>query len=159
MRNPDDRQYFGPEGKFEIPERLRDFKSPYIMSSEEIQDLNQKRPLPFVKHTIALATARTEADPFVIEMPGRGFVAFGFVTSTEATYKTVASNVLINVRVNQNLPECEWPAKHNRGFRGDFEKLYLSWPAQVTGEDVAVSVDFIVFKYDGQPYSSGESAT
>lgn len=157
-RNDDDKKYWD-DSRFNVPERLREFASRYDMPSQNIQDLNQRRVIPFTKYIIDLSAAKTAADPFVIQTPGRGFVCYGFIASTLDTYKTVSSNIIVNVRVGQNLPECEWSAKHNRGFRGDFDKLYLYWPQQVGTMDAAVSAEFYVFKFDGQPYMGGESAT
>ena len=145
-------QEYNESERFETPERLREYVSPYDMPSQAIQDMVARRPKPFITQAINLATARSANDPLIIKSPGRGFVCFFFTTGN--ALEPVVTGGHVDVRVNEDIPECNWPAKHNRGFRGDFTELYLSWPAQSN-----VSVNFIVLKFDDVPWYSGEYAT
>ena len=151
------RKYWGPENqgvRHQTPERLREFESRYDMSSENIQDLVQRNPRPFMKYVLNLAVARAVTDPLILTIPGRGFVLYGFTTATIDTTQALAANVRVNVGVGSPNDEQVWVAKHNRGFRGDFEKLYLWWPAQENN-----SANFYVFNFDGHPFQCGEAAT
>lgn len=154
MSQNDDEMQYNEGSRFNIPDRLRQYQSRYDMPSELIQDIQQRAVRPFTKYVLDLATAQAVTDPWVLSVPGRGFVIFGYTAATELTTKTLAASALVNVGVENPSTQTTWTAKHNRGFRGDFTKLFLSWPAQ-TGN----KCEFYVFHYDEQTYSTGEAAT
>lgn len=142
------------DSRFDIPERLREFKSRYDFTSQELQDLAQRKVKCFRKLVLDLSVAQNVTDPSLITGAGRAFVIFGYTAASEATTKTVAPSVLVNVGVNENNAENQWTAKHNRGFRGDFERLFLSWPAQSGNK-----AELYIFTFDEQPWQCGEAAT
>ncbi len=143
MNRSDDKEYWAQ--RFSVPQRLREFKSRYDMPSEEIQDLVGRRPKPFTKYEIDLTTARAATDAFVIASVGRAFQV-GFYTTTD-TAKVPLTSQLVEIRVNENLSELEFDGRHGTGYRGDFEKLYLSWAAQS-----GVTLQLIVFHFDETPW-------
>jgi hypothetical protein len=117
----------------------------YNFEGQEIQDLTQSNPMPIYVQTIDLSVAQTVASPLLVNIPGRGFNIYGFTTGTAT--KSQQTNVFVNVRLIDDKIENQFPAKHNRGYRGDFTKLYLNWPAQG-----ASSIDLIIFKFDDDPW-------
>ncbi len=144
MERSNDKQHWNDQ-RFEIPDRTGDFKSRYDMPSENIQDLVQRRPKAFTKYEISLTTARTESDPFVIASVGRAFQVVFFTTTDAARIPLV--NAYCKVRIGENLEECAFDGHNEWGYRGDFEKLYLSWAAQ-TG----VTLSLIVYHFDETPW-------
>ena len=144
--------------RFQGADNFGQFENRYDMSSPLIQDLAQRDIKPFHKITIDLSVARGIDDPYEIALPGRGFVLYGVTAETIATTKAVAAGALVNVNVNRRSnsgdTSGQWSAKHNRGYRGDFERLFLDWPAQSS-----TYAEFYIFRFDEVPYMSGEAAT
>lgn len=133
----------------EIPDRFFKWIDRYSYESAELQNLIQSnnKPLTVISLDLSLATSSK-----IINLAGRGFSLYGYVTG-DAT-KTVVKDFLVNVRLNQDVAQNEYPGKHQRGFRGDFFRLYLNWPAQVN-----VSVDLVIHNFDDRPYQGGIEAT
>ena len=144
--------------RFQGADNFSDFENRYDMSSPLIQDLAQRDIKPFHKFTLDLTVAQPITNPFEINLPGRGFVLFGVTSDTISGIKSVSSTALVNVNLNRRSNSSDisgqWTAKHNRGYRGDFERLFLDWPAQS-----GVNAEFYVFRFDEVPYMSGEAAT
>lgn len=130
------------------------FCSPYDFTTEEIQDLAQRKVPPFTHYILDLTTAKTETNPFIIEVPGRAFVGYGFVSDTPTNIGlrtralTAVAYVAIGLdQLQQNNEDRRWYALHNRGYRGDFKKLILTWPAQAN-----TNMDFYVMNFNDMPW-------
>lgn len=144
--------------RFEGADNFSEYVNRYDMSSPLIQDLAQRDIKPFTKLTLNLGTLRSIDDPLEIAQPGRGFVIYGMTTATATGLKTVSPTAIVNVNLNRRSnsgdTSGQWSAKHNRGYRGDFERLFLDWPAQD-----GISCELYIFRFDEVPYMSGEAAT
>ena len=149
--------------KYETPSRFQKYDGPYAIHSDELQDLKQLRQPPIYHEVLDLRTAQAVTSPKIINVPGRAVVIYGvtFATLFEPSLgqagggvETVVSTVVVDCRIEEDLPEASYMLKHNRGYRGLFTRLFLSWPAQ--SNNVA---HLYVLKYDGQPWQSGEAAT
>lgn len=116
---------FSPDARFQQDDQGSDFVSEYDFSSQEIGD-NVKRNLGEVYvQNFDLSVAQDA--PIEINTPGRGFVVYGFTTASAV--KTREQDILVNVNINTQEGK-PFPAKHDRGFVGTFQKLFLTWPAQ-----------------------------
>lgn len=133
-----------------IPSNFLKWIDRYNYESAELQNLIGNNNKPLSTHTLDLSIAQTM--PREINFPGRGFALYGYVTS-DAT-RTVVVDFLVNVRINKDLPETQYPGKHQRGYRGDFVKLFLYWPAQP-----GVTVDLVVHNFDDRPWQGGQEAS
>lgn len=135
---------------FQTPNTEKNYDSPYVMPSEEIQDLIQSNRDPVTVYRIDLSAA----GEMVIQKAGYHFCGFG---STSAAIKTIDTTAYVAVYINKNNVDPTanpFPAKHARGFSGPFGSLYLSWPAQS-----GVFMDFVVYHSKQAPWIDGESCT
>lgn len=138
--------------RFERPSEFLKWIGRYHWQSELAQSLVQTPPRTVHVQTIDLTTARDVGNPLILEVPGRGFVFYAYTASSPV--RAVVNDSFVHVRVNRDMITNFFPAKHNRGYRGDFSRLFLSWPAQS-----GVSVDFVVFQFDASPWQGGQEAT
>lgn len=115
----------------------------YNYEGQELQDLIQTAPVPIQVQTLDCTVAQTISLPMLY--PGRSFVIY-FYDSTSTT-KTVKPNGFVKVRINDDRAENEFPAKHNRGYRGDYYRLFLSWPAQAN-----TKADLVMHMFDDDPW-------
>lgn len=139
--------------RFFKPSEFLKWINRYHWQSEELQALSQSPPKAVYTQTIDLSSARLDSDPLIVRCPGRAFVAYGFTTATLNTTRTNATDIYLSARIGQNNPEFAFPVKHNRGFRGDFLELYLSWPAQ-SGK----SCDLVIHQFDDDPWEEDSSS-
>lgn len=148
----------------ETPSRFLKYIDRYNFESEMLQSLVQQNPDVIYSETFSLATAQTYGNPKFVNVAGRAVVIYGINTQSSAAYdpvantgvETIAAGAFVFCRFNQPDPNPlkGMPLKHNRGYRGDFNGLYLSWPAQAN-----TSARLLVLKFDEQPWQSGEAAT
>jgi len=132
--------------------------SEYDIDGREIQFLQQGNPDVIFTKDLDLSVAQTVGDPLIIPIVGRGVVIMGY--SLASKYNPTANtgtevaepSAFVSCRVNGNDPSKAYPLKHNRGFRGSFNQLFLSWPAQTN-----VGAKLIIFKADLMPYHNSES--
>lgn len=135
--------------RFQAPVQGKQFQSEYDIPSDLIADLIARDVQCVVVQTLNLATAGS----FVLTTPGRGFVPYFWATSSSNKQRVL--NGLVSVFIGTEAPtgfEDAFPAKHNRGFRGTFSKLYLSWNAQAN-----TSVDFIIHRSKRTPWMTDDS--
>lgn len=115
----------------------------YNFDGSELQDMIQTNPAPIQVQTLDCSVAQTE--PLLINFPARAFVIYFYDSTTNV--RTRKTNGFVKVRINQDRVENEFPAKHNRGFRGDYFRLYLTWPAQAN-----VKADLVMHLFDDDPW-------
>ena len=139
--------------RFFKPSEFLKWINRYHWQSEELQALAQSPPKAVYTQTIDLSAAQDAGNPLVVRCPGRAFVAYGFTTATLNTTRTNSTDIYLSCRIGQNKPEFAFPVKHNRGFRGDFLELYLSWPAQ-SGK----SCDLVIHQFDDDPWQQDSTA-
>lgn len=133
-----------------IPNGFLKWVDRYTYQGQELQDLIQTNPAPTMVFDLDLSVAQTT--PKEINVSGRGFALYGYTTSDGT--QTVAADIFVQVRINQDRAENEFPGKHQRGYRGDFFKLYLYWPAQA-----ASSAKLVIHKFDDRQWQGGQEAT
>lgn len=138
--------------RFERPSGFLKWINRYHWASELAQSLVQTPPRSLHVQTIDLSTARDVGNPLIIEVPGRGFVFYGYTGSSST--RAVNADTFVHVRINRDMITNFFPAKHQRGYRGDFSRLFLSWPAQS-----GISVDLVIFEFDARPWQGGQEAT
>lgn len=142
----------------DIPSNTWKYISRYDLMSEAIQFLQQNNPDVVTVFDLDLRTAQTFQAPMEINVPGRAFTIYGYSYSSK--YNTADNtgvevsepSAFVSVRINASDPSRALSVKHNRGFRGDFQKLFLSWPAQDN-----VGAKLVIFKYDSCAYNTNES--
>lgn len=134
--------------RFIKPNEGQQYESEYDISSPIIYDPIERGTQPLSVVTIDLSSAGSRQ----INVPGRAFVAYYFQTNTTNRARQLTG--LIQVAVNQtgqNDPSQIFPAKFNRGFRGSFTQLNLSWGAQAN-----TSVDFVVLRSKYTPWMTDD---
>ena len=161
--NQNDSYY--PRRRFETPITEKQYESPYDISSDELQDLVERRTSPFFKQTINLSTAQTT--PLEIPVAGQCVVIYGHDGSSTRTVNTTA---FVWIQFNQYDPnildggsstpnaQAGYPMKHARGFRGPFHKVFLTWPSQTSGGN-PVYIDLIILANKEIPWIDGETPT
>lgn len=139
--------------RFEKPTPGDQIRSEYDIDSAELADLISRNPRTISKRVISLATAGT----LLINEPGFGFVAYGFSTLDKSKYAEAYIQVGIGMDECLSDPSRVFPCKTGRGFRGEFSKLALSWPADPNAS--TNSLVFVVFKSRKYPWIGGLEAT
>lgn len=107
-------------------------------------DLNQRDIQPLRVVTLDLSVAGFKS----FNTPGRAFVPYFFVTGT--TNKVQAPGGLVTVYVNEensNNTNVALSCKHNRGYRGSYSRMYITWAAQP-----GVSVDLVFLRSKRTPW-------
>lgn len=133
-----------------VPSNFLKWIDRYNYEAAELQNLIQINNKPLTVLSFDLSTAQSISKE--INIPGRGFAVYGYTTG-DAT-KTIVQDILVNVRINKDLAETQYPAKHQRGYRGDFFKLFLQWPAQAS-----TSFDLVIHNFDDRQWQGGQEAT
>lgn len=129
--------------RFKTPDNFKPWGDRYDMPSELLQDLDQRKPVPYQRRSFPLDTAKSASDPLIIPVPGRSFQLLGFVTASAIK---ASVDILVNVRLNE--PSYEpLTMKHGRGYRGDFRQLILDWPAQPSN-----SFEIFIFYFNDVPF-------
>lgn len=139
------------------PNRYQKWISGYDFPGPEIQDLQQRTHGIIHSQILNLTAAQSPANPMVISVPGVAAVIYG--VNSANSYDVVNNTGLeqaepsafVGGRINADRPENFFPFKHNRGFVGSFNSLYLSWPAQNN-----TYARLVIFKYDARPWINGE---
>lgn len=134
------------------------FITEYDIEGEELQTLQGQNPDVIYTQVLDLTTAQPVTNPIEVAVSGRAAVIYGYASGS--AYNQVANtgvevtepSAFCIARINFNREQNSMHFKHNRGFRGSFNKLFLSWPAQAN-----VKALLVVFKADAQPWISGES--
>lgn len=160
---PERDEYQGRQ--FDKPKADLKYRPRYQQDGPELQYLAQNCPDVLYTELLDLTVAQNTGAPKVIEVPGRSVVIYGVnsTTPTNVADFSLAQNggndpvsaaAFVLARINNNTPNCSYGLKHNRGFRGDFLRLFLSWPVQAN-----TKARLYVFKFDAQPWVNGEAAT
>lgn len=131
----------------------------YDIEGADLQSLQQQNPDILFSQILDLSVARAITDPLNIQCPGRAAVIYGYSSLSQYDGTSAATGVEVSepaafvvCRVNFNRAENSFHMKHNRGFHGTFNGLWLAWPAQAN-----VKARLVIFKGDGYPWMSGES--
>lgn len=117
----------------------------YNYDGQEIQDLIQTAPVPLQVQTLDCTAAQSVS--LLMNYPARAFVIYFY--DSASPIKTIKPNGFVKVRINDDRIENEFPAKHNRGFRGDYYRLFLSWPAQAN-----TKADLVMHMFDDDPWET-----
>lgn len=157
---PGENAYHG--SRSETPNRFAKWWNRYRFAPEELQTLNQYNDSLYYSELLDLSVAQAITAPKEIVIAGRAIVIYGTSSAYDPMANTglevVASDIVVGCFFNDEpLPSASrqvFPLKHNRGFRGDFRKVRLTWPAQ-SGKFARL----YILKFDEQPWQSGESAT
>lgn len=142
----------------DIPSAGMKYVDRYQMPSEDLQNLQQQNPDVLYVQTLDLSVARPLTDPLEINTPGRAITLLGYSLSgvyapqTNVGTEPSEPGVFVSCRINFNREENAYPLKHNRGFRGNFTKLFLTWPAQAN-----MGAKIIIFRYDATPWVNNEA--
>lgn len=158
MKNGNESYY--PKERFQIPDKGKEYESPYDMSSAMLDDIIKRNQGPFDQFTLDLSTAGYQA----FSGPAWAIVAYGWETNSP-NVRTVNTTAFMKMFLEEDpgvsgtagVPAGNspfFPLKHARGWRGPFVKGFLYWTAQS-----GVSVDVILHKYKDLPWIDGESAT
>lgn len=131
----------------------------YDIEGADLQSLQQQNPDILYNLILDLSVARAITDPLVVQCPGRAAVIYGYSSATQYDGTAAATGVEVSepatfivCRVNSNRAENSFHMKHNRGFHGTFNSLWLSWPAQAN-----IKARLVVFKGDAYPWMSAEA--
>lgn len=150
----------------ETPLATLKWNSRYTFEGGELQNLKQQNIAPLISIILDLTVAQVYTAPFNWSQPGRAVAIYGIDTTSASTSKydpvtnagteKVASDVFVFCRFNEpsNDDKQGTALKHNRGFRGDFSGLFLSWPAQTNR-----AARLVVYNFDEMPWQNGEAAT
>ena len=130
----------------------------YDIEGSEIQTLISQNPDVIYTEVLDLTVAQPVTNPKIVTVTGRAAVIYGYASGSQydqganTGVEVVEPAAFVNARINFDRQQNTMHFKHNRGFRGTFNVLYLSWPAQA-----ACKALLVVFKADAQPWISGES--
>lgn len=128
-----------------------DFSSEYDLPSDEIADIQNRGVGPIrVITSISLAAAGT----LLLNEVGHGFALYAQDAVTGAIYTEAFINCYVNAG-DASDPSRNFPLKCGRGFVGNFQKLFLSWPIDSSG---TYSVSLVIFKSRNFPWIGGEEA-
>jgi hypothetical protein len=139
--------------RFTRPEQYQKYKTGYDLDSDALQVLISQAPDLVQSYTFDLSVAQAFNLPFPINVSG---TSFRFrATPTASLYNPVTNtgtephepSGFVVVKVNQSRAENAMIVKSNSGWVGDFNGLFLAWPAQG-----AISGRLEVYKYDSHPY-------
>lgn len=143
--------------QFEIPSAGGKLDDRYVIPSEQIQRLIQNPPRVLYRQALDLSTAQSSADPLEINVPGRAVAIFPYTLSskydpvTNTGIQTFEPGAFVWCMVNQKLQTLAFPLKAGRGFRGEFAKLFLAWPAQAD-----FGCDLIVYEHEPKHWEAHE---
>lgn len=141
----------GDYQRFRKPVMGEQIQSEYDFDSSELADLISRDIAPFQVFTIDLSTQPLNG-VLTLPVPGRAFVPYFW--QTNSTNRTRQPSGLVNVAVNCDGSDAiqVFPAKHNRGFRGSFATLALTWANQAN-----TSVDFVIHKSCNTPWMTDDA--
>lgn len=157
MSERDDRQNNYAKFRSQKPS-VSPWISEYELSAPDLQNLQQQNPDVLQSITLDLSVAQAYGDPLILNAPGRAFTLLGYSLSsaynptTNTGVEQSEPGVFVNVRINADRLENQYPLKHNRGFRGNFGKLFLSWPAQAN-----MGARLIILRSEREPWLNQES--
>lgn len=131
--------------RFRAVDQGSQFRSEYDFPTDLLIDLNQRDIGPLFVQTLNLATAGTLQ---LLNTAGRALVPYFWNTGTANKTRAPAGFITtyINQQDSQN-PQFALTMKHNRGYRGSFAQLYISWTAQP-----GVSVDLVILRSKMTPW-------
>jgi hypothetical protein len=174
MSESGDNKGYLPRHRFNQADDFNRWRSPYQFDSEELNILQKEGIGASYTELLTLSTAQSPVNPYLLgtggvgsnnpSSQGVGGRGFRFVGLTTATAYSFQANIGIETNVSTAIIGC-WinkiggPSdaifiKHGGGFRGDFLKLYLFWPAQSSN-----SGRITIYRYDGVPWQSGDAST
>lgn len=153
--------------RFDPANDFQKYVGPYQFDSNELHNLEQQGIQRIHSQVLDLTTAQSPKQPLEVNISGRAFKLKGINTQTGAVYDIVANTGIevvnttaqIGAWLNQpgvgNLNRTDYLIiKSGDGYRGDFMKLFLFWPAQAN-----VQARLTIFKFDDTPWTSGDSST
>ena len=160
-------EQIGDEGRYRkwrhyTPSGDLKYISPYEWEGAELQFLQQNATDKILSVVVDLSVVQSFQNPMIISSPGRAVVIYGINNASAGAYDPVANTGLepaatsafIFARIDSARADEGIPLKHNRGFRGPFYQLFLSWPAQAT-----TKARIVVYKCGWVPWQNGEAAT
>lgn len=130
--------------RFQSPPQGNQYPSEYDFGSDLLIDLNQRDIAPLQVVTLNLAVAGSQA----FNMPGRAFVPYFWVTGSATKTRVPAG--FVTAYINQsdaNNTNVALTCKHNRGYRGSYSQIFITWTAQA-----GVSVDLVFLKSKSTPW-------
>lgn len=132
------------ERRFETPRQGEQFQSEYDFDSSLLVDLNQRDIAPLFVVTLNLANAGSQ----LFNIPGRAFVPYFWNTGTTNKTRNTAGFVTayVNAQDGSNS-NVALTCKHNRGYRGSYSSMFISWTAQP-----GVSVDLVFHRSKCTPW-------
>jgi hypothetical protein len=174
MSESGDNKGYLPKHRWSIPDDYRRWRSPYQMDPEELNILQKEGVAATYTETLTLSTAQTPQNPYILGgggvgnnnsscqgVQGRAFRVQGLTTATLYNFsantgiETNVTTAIVGCWVNKiGSPSDAIFLKHGQGYRGDFLKLFLFWPAQASN-----SMRITVYRYDGVPWQSGDAST
>lgn len=146
------RGYYDPK-LFDPASDFLKFRSRYNFECQEIQDLIGRNGDVIYTEVLDLTVAVPITAPVIRDVIGRSVVIYGLTSATRydpvanTGIETISNNPFVFARINDPRLENGFALKHNRGFRGDFTKLFLTWPAQS-----GVNARLVVHKFDANPW-------
>ena len=152
------RDKYRHDNRYNVPNRFDKWISKYQIDSEELQYLEQDNPSVLYTRDLDLSVAQAPSDPLVINVPGRCVQVYGyslgskFLPVPNTGTEVAEPGVYVSARINWNTLEAAFPLKQNRGYFGNFTKLYLSWPAQAN-----MGAKLVVYRYEAPPVVNGEA--
>lgn len=130
--------------RFEAARQGAQYPSEYDFDTSLLNDLNSRDIAPLKVVTLSLATAGSQ---FFAE-PGRAFVPYFFTTGSSTKARVTGGFVTCYVnQTDANNTNFALTAKHNRGYRGSYSQMYITWTAQA-----GVSVDLVFLKSRATPW-------
>ena len=164
---PEDK--IGDEGRYRkrlhyTPSGDLKYISPYDWEGAELQALQQRNFDTLYTQILDLTVAQTFQAPLLVNQPGRAICLYGIDTTnasgraynpvTNTGTEAVATDVFVFCAINSTQAHEGLALKHNRGFRGPFGYVNLSWPAQNNR-----NARLVIYRCGWVPWLSGEFAT
>lgn len=134
--------------RFVTPKQGSQYSSEYDFGSDLIDDLQKRDVSPLFVVTLDLSTAGSQ----FFRVPSRAIVPYFWATGTTNKVRKPAGLVTIYPNQQDNSNSFfAFPAKHNRGFRGSFSQVFISWAAQAS-----TSVDLVFLKSGYTPWMTDD---
>lgn len=144
--------------RFQVPSSGLKWSDYYDIPSEQLQRLVQSPPRVLYRQALDLSTAQAPGTPLEINVPGRAVAIYPYTLASKYNLNSNTGtqnfepSAFVWCRINQNLDTLAFPLKAGRGFRGEFSKLFLSWPAQ---EDIGC--DIVVYSHEQKHWEMHEA--
>lgn len=139
--------------RFYPADRFQKYKTGYDLDTDAIQALVAQNPDVIYQQRLDLSVANSVSSPTVINVPGTAFAFYGFPQASAYSITTNTGtephepSAFVHCRINNNRAENGFNVKSGKGFKGDFNALYLTWPAQGS-----IYGQIVIYKYDLHPF-------